>query len=251
MVSAERSLVIPPTARPSRRPLTRPAATALALVIGILLSAATPALAASYRYWGFYELNAGAWAFASKGPDQITPADGAVEGWRFAVADENGRMPRAVLTFDQVCATTRAVAGKKRVAVVVDYGRPADVDAGTPPAPKSGCAVLDPAATATQALAAVATPRVEKGLVCALDGWPATGCGDAVGAPSDAAKAADTPIVIAAPTPTPTASATAATSTTTADSGSYTPVWLSVLAILAVVGALIVAGRRMQARNRV
>lgn len=65
------------------------------------------------------------------------------------------------------------------------------------------------------------------------------------------AKAADTPIVIAAPTPTPTASATAATSTTTADSGSYTPVWLSVLAILAVVGALIVAGRRMQARNRV
>ena len=251
MVSAERSLVIPPTARPSRHSTTRRAATALALVVSVLLGAAAPALAASYRYWGFYELNAGAWAFASKGPDQITPADGAVEGWRFAVADENGRMPRAVLTFDQVCATTRAVAGKKRVAVVVDYGRPADVDAGTPPAPKSGCAVLDPAATATQALAAVATPRVEKGLVCSLDGWPATGCGDAVAAPSDAAKAADTPIVIAAPTPTPTASATAATSTTTADSGSYTPVWLSVLAILAVVGALIVAGRRMQARNRV
>lgn len=251
MVSAERSLVIPPTARSSRRPLTRHAAAALALVIGVLLSAATPALAASYRYWGFYELNAGAWAFASKGPDQITPADGAVEGWRFAVADENGRMPRAVLTFDQVCAATPAVAGKKRVALVIDYGRPADVDTGTPPAPKSGCAVLDPTATATQALAAVATPRVEKGLVCSLDGWPAVGCGDAVGAPSDAAKAADTPVVIAAPTPTATASTTAASSTTTADSGSYTPVWLAVLAILAVVGALIVAGRRTRARNRV
>lgn len=48
-----------------------------------------------------------------------------------------------------------------------------------------------------------------------------------------------------------TASATVGTGTTTADSGSYTPVWLSVLAILAVVGALIVAGRRMRARNRV
>src|SRR5688500_4258203 len=83
-----------------------------------------PAEAASYRYWGYYTWTDGAWAFATKGPDQTAPADGAVEGWRFAVTTESGspRVPRADGDFDAICTSTDPAAGKKRVAVVIDGG---------------------------------------------------------------------------------------------------------------------------------
>ena len=71
-------------------------------VIAVLLAAAFtalsvgPAHAAAYRFWGFYQLTDGQWAFAQKGSDQIVPKDGSVDGWRFAVADVNDvRFPRA------------------------------------------------------------------------------------------------------------------------------------------------------------
>ena len=43
-------------------------------------------------------------------------------------------------------------------------------------------------------LAAVAGVRAEKGLVCAVDSRPATGCGGEVKEVSPEAKAADTPV---------------------------------------------------------
>ena len=89
-------------------------------VIAVLLAAAFtalsvgPAHAAAYRFWGFYQLTDGQWAFAQKGSDQIIPEDGAVDGWRFAVADVNdARFPRATLTFEQICAATPAATGQK------------------------------------------------------------------------------------------------------------------------------------------
>ena len=112
-------------------------------IIAVLLAAACtalsvgPAHAAAYRFWGFYQLADGQWAFAQKGSDQIVPKDGSVDGWRYAVADVNDvRFPRATLTFEQLCASTPAETGKKRVGLVIDYGRPADsADGTTPPEP--------------------------------------------------------------------------------------------------------------------
>jgi branched-subunit amino acid ABC-type transport system permease component len=55
--------------------------------------------------------------------------------------------------------------------------------------------------------------RVEKGLVCGVNGYPATGCGGEVKSVSKEAAAPDTPVSIAAPAApaaTPTASAVAA-----------------------------------------
>jgi hypothetical protein len=82
-------------------------------IIAVLLAAACtalsvgPAHAAAYRFWGFYQLADGQWAFAQKGSDQIVPKDGSVDGWRYAVADVNDvRFPRATLTFEQLCAST-------------------------------------------------------------------------------------------------------------------------------------------------
>src|SRR5690348_14339885 len=108
------------------RTTLRSSLAALSLVAAVLAALVVPAgsaSAAAYRYWGYYQLSGTSWQFAPKGPDQTTPADGSVEGWRFAVAGESDtRAPRVTTTFDAVCGDTRAESGKKRVAVVIDYG---------------------------------------------------------------------------------------------------------------------------------
>jgi len=65
-------------------------ARAAAALIGIAILAMTaiaPAARAesAYRYWTYWQGNAGAWQFATQGPATSNPADGSVEGWRFAV----------------------------------------------------------------------------------------------------------------------------------------------------------------------
>ena len=170
-------------------------AVAFALSLAILLPGAA-AHAAAYRYWGYYELKGDAWQFATKGPDQTNPADGSVEGWRYAVGTEgSSRTPRVTVTFEDICGDTKAQAGKKRVGVVIDYGRAADTEDGsTPPDPRADCASVDKAASGSEVLAAVGEVRAEKGLVCAIDQEPATGCGGEVKQVSAAAKAPDKPV---------------------------------------------------------
>jgi hypothetical protein len=238
----------------------RPGRTRLRVVLSLLLAGAfavltiAPAQAAAYRYWGFYELSNGAWVFAQKGPDQTVPADGSVEGWRFAVGDEQStRLPRAVLTFDQLCGATPAAAGQKRVGLVVDFGRPADAaDGTTPPAPTALCAGVPTDATSTDVLAKAGALRTEKGLVCGVAGYPAADCGGEVKEVSAAAKAADTPVTIAAPadaTKAPAADATPISAQPTAQAtstsaGTVAAYVIAVLAVLALVGYLVARSRR-------
>lgn len=226
-----------------------------AALVAAILSALTvaPAQAAAYRYWGFYQLSGSTWAFAQKGPDQTVPKDGSVDGWRFAVADEaSTRYPRAVLTFDQVCGSTPAEAGKKRVGLVLDFGRTADAAAGaTPPAPKALCAVVPTDATSAVVLAAAGDVRTEKGLVCGVAGYPTTDCGGAVKEVSPEAKAADQPVTIAAPAAT--SSATASTPATATDvaaaptsgtsGGTVAAYVIAGLVLLALIGYLLVRSR--------
>jgi hypothetical protein len=216
-------------ARP-RAAIPRPLLAALGAlaVLAAVLVPVPSASAASYQYWGYYQLTGTTWSFSQKGPAETTPAEGSVEGWRWAVDDGTGanpRTPRAVVTFDQACGQVPAEAGKKRVGVVVDYGRPADGDpATTPPEPTADCAVVATAATGAEVLAAVATVRNDTGgLVCGINSYPATGCGGEVATLTDAQKAADTPVSIGV-TATPqggsaTTSADALTSVTPATPG--------------------------------
>jgi len=186
---------------------TRHARIMRAVVIAILVTlaggaVAGPAQAAAYRYWGYFHLTKSAWTFAQTGPAQVIPADGSVDGWRFAVADESSiRTPRATPAFAALCAGTAIKAGSKRVGLVIDFGRPADsADGATPPAPKATCVTVPEKATGADVLVASgATLRLSKALDCAVDGWPATGCGDSVANVSAAAASPDTKIVIAAP----------------------------------------------------
>lgn len=234
-----------------------------ALTIGVLT--ASPAQAANYQYWGYYQLANGAWTFAQKGPAETNPADASVEGWRWAITEESGtppRNPRVTPTFEQVCGTAAAESGKKRVGVVIDYGRTVDGDGGaTPPGVVAECAVVPTAATGAEVLAAVATVRNgDGGLICGIDNYPVSGCGGQVATLSPEQQAADSPATLAAPSATPGAAASTATETagqliapaptsTTSSSGVPIVVWVGLVILLLGVAALVWSAMRRRRQN--
>ncbi|WP_030715277.1 SCO2322 family protein [Streptomyces sp. NRRL S-237] len=182
-------------------------AVALALGIALALLAATPALAAGYRYWSFWDGSAGgSWSYATQGPSLARPADGSVQGFRFSVSKDaaaQAAQPRAAADFEAVCGATAPTEGSKRVALVIDFGVPQDAPTGdTPPdaAPRTACAQVAPGATTAEALASVAKPLRynSAALLCAISGYPKQGCGDQV-ADGAARSAAPTPAPSAAP----------------------------------------------------
>lgn len=240
-----------------RRSLRALLSVLLAGALGLLTLA--PAHAADYRFWGFYQLTDGAWAFAQKGPDQIVPKDGSVEGWRFAISDPNAaRYPRAVLTFEQICGTTATESGHKRVGLVVDYGRAADAEGGAPPAPAAKCAVVGTDATSLDVLRAIGQLRVEKGLVCAVAGYPASGCGGEVKSVGAEAKAPDTPVSIAPPAATQAMTATAApapaqpaeAAANTTSAGTWAAYIIVALVVLALIAYVLVRSRARTRQQR-
>ncbi|WP_020573310.1 SCO2322 family protein [Actinopolymorpha alba] len=229
--------------------------TLLAGLLTVTLGAGT-AQAAAYRFWGYFQWKDNAWAMATEGPASVTPKDGAVEGWRFAVSGEKTppRLPRAAGDFEQICGSTPAETGKKRVALVIDYGIASEgPDGQTAPAPRGACSVTDTNATSAQVLAAVAEVREQKSLICGIDAFPTTGCGDPV--KEEPAVASPEPAVaLALPEPAkPTASASASPTTTTAStnpepaSSSGFPIWPvagAVAVIVLVVGGLLLRRQR-------
>ncbi|WP_418956793.1 SCO2322 family protein [Streptomyces tritici] len=162
----------------------RHAGGALAALL-LLFCAAAPAQAAGYRYWSFWESASGSWTYATQGPATARPADGSVNGFRFAVSADSSdaARPRTAPDFATICAGTPSKAGTKRVAVVVDFGTPEHAPAGeTPPAPRTACARIGETGTSAEALAAVAKPLRynSEALLCGISGYPRTGCGEQV-----------------------------------------------------------------------
>jgi hypothetical protein len=166
----------------------RRATTAVALALApalLVLLGGGPAQAAGYRYWSFWERDGGHWSYATEGPSTARPADGDVQGFRFAVSEDSqdATKPRGTTDFAAICAGTPARGGEKRVALVLDFGTKADAPAGeTPPAPRTACARVPGDATTADALAAVAKPlRYDtNALLCAIAGYPQKGCGEQV-----------------------------------------------------------------------
>ncbi|MFJ9036073.1 SCO2322 family protein [Streptomyces sp. NPDC102406] len=164
----------------------------LGLLLALLALTAAPAQAVGYRYWSFWERDGGSWTYASMGPSGTTPSDGDVQGFRFAVSadSEDAVRPRGTTDFAAICAGTPAKDGDKRVALVVDFGTAGDAPGGeTPPKPRTACARVGEDATTADALASVAKPlRYDSNaLLCAVSGYPRSGCGEQV--TEDAAKA--------------------------------------------------------------
>ncbi|MET8687826.1 SCO2322 family protein [Streptomyces sp. NPDC004732] len=152
--------------------------------------AAAPAQAAGYRYWSFWERDGEQWTYATQGPGTATPEDGDVQGFRFSVSDDSkdSAKPRGPADFADLCKDTPAKDGQKRVGLVVDFGTAGDAPGGErPPKPRTACAQVAEDATSAEALAAVAKPlRYDnKALLCAIDGYPKSGCGEQVSGDGD------------------------------------------------------------------
>ncbi|MFI5665434.1 SCO2322 family protein [Streptomyces sp. NPDC051704] len=214
--------------------------TPLVLAFGILLTllASSPALAAGYRYWSFWEGSGGQWQYATQGPSTARPADGSALGFRFSVSQDaaaEAAKPRAAADFAAVCGATAAVEGRKRIAVVVDFGVPADAPAGDAPpqdAPRTACAQVAPDATAAEALAQAAKPLRynSAALLCAVSGYPKQGCGEPI------ADAQEKPRADAAPKPSAQAEP--------ADGGPSTSLLVGLAAVAALAAAAVWQSRR-------
>ncbi|MES5821463.1 SCO2322 family protein [Streptomyces sp. RG80] len=151
----------------------------------LLTGAAQGAQAAGYRYWSFWDRTGDTWTYATQGPATVVPSDGDVQGFRFAVSEDSSdaTKPRGTASFTAICAKTPAEEGRKRVALVIDFGTATDAPSGeSPPAARTACAVVARDATSAEALASVAKPLRygTNALLCAIDGYPQTGCGEPV-----------------------------------------------------------------------
>ncbi|MFE0190596.1 SCO2322 family protein [Streptomyces sp. NPDC058989] len=168
------------------------------LLAGAVTGLATgPAHAQEYRYWSFWDGGSGgSWAYATQGPATVRPADGAVEGFRFTVSADSAAAgkPRATADFDAICRETPAKDGRKRIGVVIDFGTAADApDGERPPKARTECAQVAEDASAGEALAAVAgSLRYDpNALLCAIAGYPESGCADQVSGSDGAKESAD------------------------------------------------------------
>lgn len=241
----------------------------LALVTGLLGAlGAAPAQAADegYRYWGVYELKDGKWKYATEGPSTAKIADRGVYGFRFATTTgTQSRPPRdAAVTFDRLCGDEKAEGGNAVVAIVLDYGRPADSASGSdnPPAPRAKCVQARPGSTLLAALKRAGDVRTDpKGMVCGVDGYPAAGCADPVKSVSAEAKAKDEPLTIGlgeAPSKETQASGTTSASPSATPStpegtdngpSNATLAGIALVALLALALAAVYFMRRIRARE--
>ncbi|MFJ4501528.1 SCO2322 family protein [Streptomyces sp. NPDC088864] len=175
------------------------ARTVAPLIVGAVLAVlgAGTAQAAGYRYWSYWEGSASGWSYATQGPSLVRPEDGSVQGFRFSVSadSQDASKPRHAPDFAKICAGTPAKDGSKRVALVIDPGVASDApDGETPPPLRTACARVAEDASSAEALASVAKPlRYDAGaMLCAISGYPATGCGEQVSGNGDGGSEAPT-----------------------------------------------------------
>lgn len=193
----------------------RLAALTSTLLMAVLatIALATPASAAAFRYWSYWQGASGEWVAAQTGPGDHTVVDRDVQGWRFTLTTEMPTQgPDNAPDFAALCpdlAASAAPAGQVRVAVVIDSGFVADSPQGqAPPADVVSCVTVAEGSTGNQALAAAATISDQDGLVCSVNGYPEGECGapvsdaDAAAAAEAAAAEQPNPATIAAPAET-------------------------------------------------
>ena len=223
------------------------------LSLSVVLAGAGPSYAEDgFRYWNYSHLQGDTFEFAQTGPGDFTPKDGDVEGWRFGTSTvSTGIEPRVDLAevgFDTVCGDAEAAAGEKRVAVLLDYGTEADADGVEVPEPTADCAVVPEDANGQQTLQAVADVRSNDSLLCAINGYPAKGCGDPVGDAQVEADEATVAFTLPAAANTETVTTGDDTNEAAAEEdGGVSP---ALIGVLVVIAALAVAAVPLYRRNR-
>jgi hypothetical protein len=165
---------------------------AILATLALLAATITPAQAAStgYRYWGYFQAapKATAWTAAMTGPT-VDIADGSVEGWAFTFSSEaipDATSPSVLPDFQSICGKTRAVTGKKRIAIVIDFGAAYLAPSGEKPLKTvKRCITIDKKAQGIDVLGKVVRVRGDKsGLICGLGGYPRKECGVEIPTPA-------------------------------------------------------------------
>jgi hypothetical protein len=193
-------------------------ARALAVVVALVgVGLATPSSASTYYdYWGYWHKPPGAttWQYSKVGPSgYYLQAGTLVEGWRFATgtASPSDPKPRPTdVTYDDYCAGHDADA-TYRVLLVVDYG----THSGAPSGPVYSCFGSDTQPNGRDVLAATAHKVRDgsDGLICAIDDYPKTGCGEVVSSPAPKPTQTATTTATKPPASHPPTTTTANTST--------------------------------------
>ncbi len=155
---------------------------ALGLASTVVLLPPGEAQAASYRYWSYWTGAGGSWDFSAVGAGSRIPKDGDVEGWRFAASGVDGDdPPRTPSAFADICTGPASDSDSKRIALVVDPGESGDAPSGeSPPGAWATCVEVSAEATGYDVLRAAAQVRTDRGLICAINDYPARECAVAV-----------------------------------------------------------------------
>jgi hypothetical protein len=163
----------------------------LALFLLASFTSASSASAANtgYRYWGYFHAAPGATTWtASMTSAAVDVEDGAVEGWAFTYSDDDipdASAPRVAPDFKKICGKTKAIAGKKRIGIYVDFGPSALRPSGEKlPRNFATCVVTEKSSQGIDVLGAVVKIRAEaSGLICGLNNYPAKECGAQIKTP--------------------------------------------------------------------
>jgi hypothetical protein len=165
---------------------------AVLATVAVLSATMTPAQAAGsgYRYWGYFQAapKATTWTAAMTGPT-VDIADGSVEGWAFTFSSDaipNATSPSVLPDFQSICGKTRAVAGKKRIGIVIDFGAAYLAPNGEKPLKTvKRCITIEKKAQGIDVLGKVVRVRADKsGLICGLSGYPRKECGVEIPTPA-------------------------------------------------------------------
>ncbi|MDZ7577411.1 MAG: SCO2322 family protein [Candidatus Nanopelagicales bacterium] len=203
------------------------AATVALLLCASLIAPAASAADQGYRFWSFWSGDGSSWQPLSTGAGDHKLADRAVFGAKLVVTGDSlqpSDAPGQPPNYDTLCPDSSGGTGI-HVALVIDFGSKVDAPKGEkPPASQTDCLTLPESSTAAAALQAAASVRAgEGGMICGINGYPATECSVAV------AEIPDKPEPSASPADSPAESPAAASSE------NRPPWWLA-----AAVGALLI-----------
>jgi hypothetical protein len=158
----------------------------------LLIATLTPNASASnkgYRYWGYFHAAQGAktWTPSMTGPT-VNVADGDVEGWAFTYSDDDipdASAPRLAPDFKRICGSTKAVVGKKRIGIYIDFGPSALRPKGESlPKNVTACIVTATSSQGIDVLGAAVKIRAEaSGFICGINNYPAKECGVEIATP--------------------------------------------------------------------
>lgn len=224
---------------------------AVLTAFGLFMSAS--AMAVSYRYWTYWQAPIGNWDFATAGPATTVPPDASVEGWRFALTTTAGGtrdQPRITPTFTELCKDTPAVAGTKRVGLVIDFGDASASPAGQAPlANIATCVAAEPTATGYQILRSMTQVRTDEvGLICGLGGYPSTGCAELVDDASASNSAGSLGTQASDPTPDVLAVSPTSGESSAAPESSLSPATVLIAILITgfgIAAVVIARGRRL------